>query len=169
MAVGGGSPVPVLVDTGSAEAAVCPGVEVGSAMPSQDFGCAQYGGQGAPPNGWVGQFYNATVVFGRGAQSVVDPSKMSVAVITSQNTDICTANVQGIVGVNYGLVNVWPQKQPDLYNSSSGNLCGDMATPSNCPTSWTGCNWAAYGRKKLTEFNATMQSLQTNSNMLSLV
>merc|ERR1711935_399631 len=42
LSVGGGTPVKVLVDTGSSVTALCPGTDIGSAVSENEYGCCQY-------------------------------------------------------------------------------------------------------------------------------
>ncbi len=96
---GATNPTPVLVDTGSAELAVCPSTDMGNANATGLYGYALYGNG---TYGWVGEWYEATAVFGTPEESVTDSKPIYAALISDENANLCNPNLKGILGVNFG-------------------------------------------------------------------
>ena len=53
-------------------------------------------------NGWIGEWYSSFVDFGTPEENVRSSSPIRVALIERQNTDICTPNLKGILGIDFG-------------------------------------------------------------------
>lgn len=120
----------MLVDTGSSALAVCPGTNVGAAKATGKYGCGAYGDG---YNGWVGQYFQGTATFGRGTEVVKDPTDITFALIKKENTDICTDNIFGIMGLDYGEDSYYNQEQklpapggPETCGWSDGDYPGQF-------------------------------------------
>merc|ERR1712086_611336 len=152
LSVGGGTPVKVLVDTGSSVTALCPGTDIGSAVSENEYGCCQYLDSQGTKNGWVGQHYKGSVVLGDQSKLVSDPNDMTVALVTSQNTGICTPNIKGIMGVDYGRGKKYGTPPQAIRSPITGKL---SLYRKKFPTSnWTGCPGVSTEFK--TSFDGTM-------------
>merc|ERR1712086_17759 len=150
ISVGGGPPVKVLVDTGSSVTALCPGTDIGSAVPENEYGCCQYGDT-APYSGWVGQYHTGSVVLGDQSKLVSDPTDMTVALMTSQNSALCSPDIKGIMGVDYGRGWKYAKPQGPITNLNGQLLLDSKGEPK---TKWQGCSRTATEFK--TSFDGTM-------------
>jgi hypothetical protein len=122
MAIDGGASVPMLVDTGSSAIAVCAGTNIGSAAATGKYGCGAYGDG---TYGWVGSYFKGTATFGKGTEVVKDPTAIQFNLIQKENCEICTKNLSGIIGLDYGEDDYYNSAQP--MPSSSHNGCGSSA------------------------------------------
>jgi len=91
------SAVPVLVDTGSSNIAVCNTTDMGSSKALAMYGCSAYAGGNI---GWTGQLYESEVVFGTKNEAVKDPEPSNIFRMRTQNSKLCTPNLKGIMGVD---------------------------------------------------------------------
>jgi len=105
---GGTSNVPLLVDTGSSAIAFCNDIDMGNSLKTIYYGCNAYG---KGYNGWVGSFYNTSLTFGDYNEEVTDPELSSVALMKTQNAELCTPNIQGIMGTDLGSVSAFFEEQ----------------------------------------------------------
>ena len=90
---------PVLIDTGSSELAVCPGTDMGSAKATKQYASCAYGDGSY---GWVGEWYEGTATFGAQGESVTDSKPILAALISNENAHLCSPNLKGILGVDFG-------------------------------------------------------------------
>ena len=95
---GGSSNVPLLVDTGSSTIAFCNNTDMGNSSKSIYYSCEAYG-DGF--NGWVGSMYIAQLSFGGYNEEVTDP-ELIVALMKTQNSNLCTPKISGIMGADLG-------------------------------------------------------------------
>ena len=105
---GGTSNVPLLVDTGSSAIAFCNDIDMGNSLKTIYYGCNAYG---KGYNGWVGSVYNTSLTFGDYNEEVTDPELSSVALMKAQNAELCTPNIQGIMGTDFGSVAAFFEEQ----------------------------------------------------------
>ena len=105
---GGTSNVPLLVDTGSSAIAFCNDIDMGNSLKTIYYGCNAYG---KGYNGWVGSVYNTSLTFGDYNEEVTDPELSSVALMKAQNAELCTPNIQGIMGTDLGSVAAFFEEQ----------------------------------------------------------
>lgn len=91
----------VLVDTGSAEFAVCNQTDMGSAKATGKYAACSYGENN---NGWVGEWYEGIVTFGSDGKSITDSKPILAARIQKDTSGLCNKNpnIKGILGINFG-------------------------------------------------------------------
>jgi len=149
---GGGTPVKVLVDTGSSITALCPGTHIGSAvLLENEYGCCAYEDSAGTHNGWVGQFHRGSVVLGDQSKLVSDPTDMTVALITSQNTGVCTPDIKGIMGVDYGRDKKYGTPQKAIKNFN-----GTLMLEGVGKSKWAGCVDKSNSKEFEPSFDGTM-------------
>jgi len=131
VSIGSGTPIPVLVDTGSQIMAVCPQTDAAdSTSVPGEYACKMYGKTTQAPIGWEGQYRSAKVTFGKGTQITADSYEMKFGQIESDSdAGICSKEFSGILGASLGTYDSYTTKLQSIVKGRKwAGCCGNSGT-----------------------------------------